>query len=317
MKATANLATGEQPTDRPTQSFFEDPLAIQTILVATDLSEDSFCAGEAAVLLAKRFEAKVHLTYVYSSQAFEFVAPLDMPGRLQAEARRRLSLSLSLNECHVRVGRPFEEIIATAQENKAGLIVLGTKGASGLPHMLLGSTAEKVVRHANCPVLVTRAGARKPSKANGEIVLEKILVPVDFSECAREGARYASVFATRVGADLELLHIITPPLYLAGEGGFSETESTNLIQAQLLDAEDKLDELVNFLPLVNISAETRVGVGPGAECIVAQTRRDDIDMVVTSTHGRTGLRRALLGSVAEQLVRTAHCPVLVVPSHRR
>ncbi|MEO8951114.1 MAG: universal stress protein [Chthoniobacterales bacterium] len=78
-----------------------------------------------------------------------------------------------------------------------------------------------------------------------------------------------------------------------------------------------MDEMVNFLPLVNISAETGVVVGLPVEKLAEETRHSDIDMVITSTHGSTGLRHVLVGSVAEHLMRSASCPVLVVPSHRK
>jgi nucleotide-binding universal stress UspA family protein len=90
---------------------------------------------------------------------------------------------------------------------KADLIVIASHGHTGFKYLALGSTAEKTVRHAPCPVLVVREAARGPIKTASEgIILEKILVPVDFSECAKEGARYASVFGTRVGADLLLIN---------------------------------------------------------------------------------------------------------------
>jgi universal stress protein A len=75
--------------------------------------------------------------------------------------------------------------------------------------------------------------------------------------------------------------------------------------------------MVNFLPLVGISAETEVALGTPIEKLVEATGRSDIDLVITSTHGYTGLGHVLLGSTAEQLVRLARCPVLVVPSHDR
>ena len=74
---------------------------------------------------------------------------------------------------------------------------------------------------------------------------------------------------------------------------------------------------MNFLPLAGIDAETEVAVGIPAAVLAEASARPDIDMVITSTHGYTGLRHALLGSIAEQLVRTAKCPVLVAPSHCR
>ena len=216
-------------------------------------------------------------------------------------------------------GNLFPEIIATARELKADLIVIATHGRTGLKHLTLGSTAEKTVRHAPCPVLVVREATRGPIKTATEgIVLEKILVPVDFSECAKEGAKYASVFATQVGADLLLMNVtstrlttrrrIQPSFRLTGR---------ELVETARLAAADKLDEMVNFLPLVGISAETEVAVGTPIDKLVEGTEHPDVDMVITSTHGYTGLRHVLLGSTAEQLVRLAHCPVLVVPSHRR
>jgi nucleotide-binding universal stress UspA family protein len=216
------------------------------------------------------------------------------------------------------LGKPFQEIIATAAELKADLIVIATHGQSGFKHLTLGSTTEKIIRHARCPVLAVREATRGPIKTAAEgIVLQKILVPIDFSKCAREGAKYASVFATAVGADLLLMHVIHPPDYMPVEGAMAGPHWPQLIDTARLDAEDKLDEMVNFLPLVGISAETQVAIGAPVDKLVEETARPDIDMVITSTHGYTGLRHALLGSVAEQLVRTARCPVLVVPSHRR
>ena len=174
------------------------------------------------------------------------------------------------------------------------------------------------MRHADCPVLVVREGAKGPVKTVQEgIVLEKILVPVDFSECAQEGARYASAFATGVGADLLLAHINYPPDYMAAEGFLGGADWAPLAERARADAEDRLDRLVNFLALINICAETTVEFGVPINNLVDLTKRPDIDLVITSTHGYTGLRHALIGSTAEHLVRSAHCPVLVVPSHSR
>lgn len=119
----------------------------------------------------------------------------------------------------------------------------------------------------------------------------------------------------RVGANLLLMHVVQPPDYVT-RGQFNrDADSSPLVTVARLDAEDKLDELVNFLPLVGISAETEVDVGVPVERLAEETKRPDVDMVITSTHGYTGLGHGLIGSTAEQLVRLAHCPVLVVPSH--
>lgn len=312
-------------SNQPTGSFFEDPLRIRTILVPIDFSEECYRALEFAVPLAQRFGAAVHVVHVYegarqlSSIATTAVlwSDAELARRLVSDAQR-CSVPLRAEDCHIRLGKPSKEIIAVATDLKADLIVIATSGHSGFKHLALGSTAERTVRHAPCPVLVVRAATRGPIKTAMEgIVLEKILVPVDFSECAREGAKYASVFASRVGADLLVMHVTHPADHTALDANRIPPIWPELIESARLAAEDELEELVNFLPLVGISADTQVAIGTPIEKLVEATARPDIDMVITSTHGYTGVRHVLLGSTAEQLVRFAHCPVLVVPSHRR
>ena len=311
----------------PTASFFEESLRIQTILVSLDLSEESYRALEFAVPLARRFGAAIHVVHVYQGArqlSAIATAPVLFPDyelarRLAGEVERRAGARCTAGNCHIRLGKPFEEIIATAREVNADLIVIASHGHGGFKHLALGSTAEKTVSRAPCPVLVVREGTRGAIKSAQEgIILEKILVPVDFSECAKEGARYASAFASKVGADLLVMNVTQVPDFTAADpNNFRPPEGWELIERARLDAEDKLDELVNFLPLVGISAETEAAVGTPIDKLVEATARPDIGLLITSTHGYTGLRHALLGSTAEKLVRLAHCPVLVVPSRPR
>jgi nucleotide-binding universal stress UspA family protein len=321
-----SISAFSEISNEPTTSFFEDPLPIRTILVPLDLSEESYRALEFAAPLAQRFGAAVHIAYVYEgarqlspiAAAPVLWSDAELTRRLVGQVERRCRVRPQAQDYHVRLGEPSQEIVASAKELKADLIVIASHGHDGLKHLILGSTAEKVVRHAPCPVLVVREAARGPIKTASEgIVLEKILVPVDFSECAKEGARYASVFATRVGADLLLINVTHPADYTAVDPTIVPKDWPQLVETARLAAADKLDEMVNFLPLVGISADTEVAIGTPIEKLVEATERPSIDMVITSTHGYTGLRHVLLGSTAEQLVRLAHCPVLVVPSHTR
>lgn len=320
------VASAAGPSHSPTQSFFEDPLHLRTILVPVDFSDTSLRALEFAAPLAQRFGAAIHLVYVFDghhqftgiSNAHFLLSDTQIVLLLKKEVQRKYPFSLGEENCHVRCGKAFQEIADVAHEIKADLVVMTTHGYGGWKHLTLGSTAERVVQHADCPVLVVRDGTRAPIKnAQEGIVLEKILVPVDFSECAQEGAKYASVFATGVGASLLLAHIIHPPDYTGAGGYAGGVDWAPLSDRTLAEAEDFLDELVNSLPLTNIAAETTVEFGVPIYNLVDLTERSDIDLVITSTHGFTGLRHALIGSTAEYLVRCAHCPVLVVPSHRR
>ena len=319
-------SASREASNLPTVSFFDDSLQIQTILVPIDLSEESYRALEFAVPLAQRFGATVHVVHVYEGArqlSSIATAPVLWPDaeiarRLSEQVQRRFGIRPRTEDCHIRLGKPFQEITASAKELKADLIVISSHGHSGFKHLAVGSTAEKTVRHAPCPVLVVREATRGPIKTAREgIVLEKILVPVDFSECAKEGARYASAFASKVGADLLLMNVTHTADFTASDPNVVPPEWCELVETARLAAENELDELVNFLPLIGISADTEVAVGTPIEKLVERTKQSDIDMVITSTHGYTALRHVLLGSIAEQLVRLAHCPVLVVPSHRR
>ena len=105
--------------------------------------------------------------------------------------------------------------------------------------------------------------------------------------------------------------------FTASDWNVIPPEGPELIESARLAAEDELDEMLNFLPLTGISARTEVALGAPIEKLVGRTKKADVDMVIMSSHGYTGLRRVVQSSIAEQLVRRANCPVLVVPSHRR
>jgi nucleotide-binding universal stress UspA family protein len=328
--ATSQLRSGPSPagerSKEPTISFFQDPLRLTTIVVALDLSSESLRALDFALPLAKRFGAQVHLVHVYDGARLFSTVETSPLLWSEAEAKRHFADEVELTfgirppreECHLRIGKPAAEIVVAAKALRADLIVMAHRGQSDAGFLSLGRTTDKVLRTADCPVLVVRESSRGPIGTSSEgIVLQKILVPVDFSDCAKEGARYASVFGTAVGADLVVSHVVRPPLHLMEASRGAVQHWPRELREAVLEAEDKLDELVNSLPLLEISAETEVEVGVPAERLAATSARNDIDLIIMSTHGYSGLRHALLGSVAEELARTASCPVLVVPSHQR
>jgi nucleotide-binding universal stress UspA family protein len=146
----------------------DTPLAIQHILVPTDFSEYADYALDYAVELAKSFQARVTVLYVYylPSIALGEVSPavidetleaMETNARQQAQKALARVLNAGLQGDSVIVeGAPFQMIIDTAKEKAVDLIVMGTHGRTGLTHVLMGSVAERVVRMAPCPVLVTR-----------------------------------------------------------------------------------------------------------------------------------------------------------------
>jgi nucleotide-binding universal stress UspA family protein len=297
-------------------------LSVRNILVPLDFSPASMQALDYAVSLAKQFRATIHLLHVHPPDE-----AASMPGAAHvllqsAEAIERLNAELTGIHrervelfcpecCHIRGGRPYQEIIRLAREISADLIVLSTRGHSGLKHLLLGSTAEQVVRSAPCPVLVAR---KRRSKASPEaFAIRTILVSTDFSQCALAGVEYAAFLARTLGATLRLFHAIYPytNYVFVDRAG---VRLSGLVEAVQETARQEMDGLkkMDFLRGLPVQTETRPGHAVDEICAAAS--EPDVDLIVTSTHGRTGLKHTLIGSVAEQVIRYASCSVMVVPS---
>jgi universal stress protein A len=138
--------------------------------------------------------------------------------------------------------------------------------------------------------------------------LKRILVPVDFSICSRKALAYAVPFAKQFGAEIVLTYVVQPYLPVPEMTAFD----TPALLAQMRDSgKTELEKLrVSITDSVKISTVLRVG-NPAHEIVKAATELD-VDLILLSTHGRTGLGRAFFGSVAEHVNRYARCPVLTV-----
>ena len=180
------------------------------------------------------------------------------------------------------------------------LIVMGTRGRTGFRRFLLGSVAEQVIRHAPCSVMAVRGR---------EVALpfRHVLVPIDFSESARQAVTQAARLATVGGAGIRLFHALDMPTMYPTEG-MSPPYGADLERAATVELDEWAAEL---RAATAVPVTTRVEVGRPAVTVLTELEREPFDLVVLGSHGRTGLRRALMGSVAEQIVRHAPCPVLV------
>ena len=297
---------------------------IETILVALDFSRASMEALDYAVSLAKQFRAAIHLLHVHPTDE---LSPVPGAGHLLLQSAEAIEL---LNEeltgihrkhvptfrpenCHIRSGRPYQEIVRLACEMDVDLIALSSRGHSGLKHLLLGSTAERVVRNAPCPVLVVRKRKKKSKTASEPFAIRTILVPVDFSTCSLAGTLYAGLLAKTLHATLRLFHVTYPCLdYLSDSR--ADARLSVLLEADQDAARQEMDALKQMEFLRGLPVQTQIRPGHAVDQICAAVSAADVDLVVTSTHGRTGFDHAVIGSVAEQVVRYAECPVMVVPS---
>jgi nucleotide-binding universal stress UspA family protein len=221
---------------------------------------------------------------------------------------------ISSASCHVVGGGPaFDEICRVAQKIPADLIVMPTHGRTGLKHVFLGSTAERIVQHSPCPVLVTRGNALQ-SQNGSRFTINTILVPVDFSDCSRKGLQYAIGFANELGAKIILLHA-TYLGYIYSSEGTALYDISGLQEAARKSAERQMRKLVRTVKFRRAKFKTILTDSSPVLDICSFAKDHDVDLIITSTHGWTGFTHALIGSVAERVVRHAPCSVLVVPSH--
>ena len=198
-------------------------------------------------------------------------------------------------------------ILEYAREEDVDLIVMGTHGRRGVRKWLLGSVANEVVRFAPCSVLTVRCkGDPVPVEP-----VNRILVPVDFSEYGREALRVACNIASTMGAAIQLLHVLSdglvPPLYDLGALRLSDLQAgiSNRVETSL---QEQLAQVPNC---EGITSSWAILEGhPGRE-IVEFSRDQGVDLIVIATHGLSGFKHFLLGSTTEKVIAGAECPVLV------
>lgn len=295
---------------------------LQKILVTTDFSGQSLPAVRHALVLGKRIGASVTLLHVVEPappvSGMEAVVLARTDSEVAGLARTQLE-ALAQRETKrdgkvttvVRTGKPFHEISLAAGAGAADLVVIATHGHTGIKRVLLGSTAERVVRHAPCPVLTipTRVLSRRDGKTPA-FKLKKILVPNDFSTISKHALPYAVLLAGHFGSEVILLNVVEmfPIDHLLGRELTHQTMVPTMMQAEadLKAMAASLNKSTNVRPSVIVRQGT-----PFAEiCHAAKTL--GADMIVLTTHGYTGLKHVWLGSTAERVVRHASCPVLAV-----
>ena len=193
--------------------------------------------------------------------------------------------------------------------NNIDLIVMGTHGRRGLGHLLLGSTAEEVVRLSKCPVFTIK----ELKEAKPVMHLNNILIPVDFSDHSKIALSHASEIAQSYKAQLQILHIIEetmhPAFSLSGKSSIFD-----LIPGIEDDCRKRTEKMVNETVPPQVKYDVHIKGGSAASDIIRFAKENSTDLIVIATHGLTGLEHMLLGSVTEKVVRMAHCPVFTVKS---
>lgn len=273
----------------------------EKILVPLDGSKLAEVALIYAEELAGRLGSEITLVSVSDSAgAREYHKHQIYLGKIIEATRRRAAKYREQSkdkeiktELEVLVGHPAEEILAYADTENIGLIVMATHGRSGITRWALGSVADKVVRATRTPVALIRAkGARPDVRKKG--IMNKTLVPLDGSKESEAVIPYVKELADKLKTEVTLLQVVAEPFHASADAE-SYLEKTG----RLLKSED-----------ITVNYDTRVGAA--AEEIIKLADEANMDMIVMSTHGRSGIRRWTLGSVADRVLNGGNTPILLV-----
>jgi len=306
-----SLLSFAQQSRPPMQSKF------RKIVVPTDFSDTAETAISAACEVGAWYKSEIDIVNVvdaavYAYAGYPFATLSNELSTGAQEALRKLKLpavakGLKIGR-YVLSGTPAAEITGHAERHNADLVVIGTHGYGAVARFFLGSVADKVLHHAPCPVLVTKTSKGKVKHAKKRSKpFSRILFPTDFSETAMQALRRAVALTEDCDAELYVLHVVDDSLIST-----HVDKERELILKELRT--HALEEMKKNLPLdllENFDTTGAVKRGEPGKVIAAYAETHACDLIVMGSHGRTGVKRALLGSVADKVVRLSKCAVLI------
>jgi nucleotide-binding universal stress UspA family protein len=300
---------------------------IKRILCPVDLSPASLHALDHAAAVARWYKASVTALHVYDP-IFMPVPGLPAPqDRVSETERARVHAEVAAwcrtaatedveVDVLVAVGQPATCILDRAVTLPADLIVMGTHGAGGFEHLVLGSVAEKVLRKANCAVLTVPPHASRTST----LPCRRVLCAVDFSAWSLRALELARSLAQESGAALTIMSVIEWPWEEPPAPVFADLPAEQA--AALADyrryvetgAMERLNSLVDASAGTGVPVEPRISHGKSHVEILRAATDIGADLIVMGVHGRKAIDLRVFGSTTNQVVRQASCPVLTLRS---
>ena len=286
---------------------------LKHILLTTDGSPFSEGAVKEAVYLARSCSAQLSALYVlevnpeFQTEGLAYVEKMEQEARACLDSVRALAAADNV-ECGVitrRTDEPYKAIVDEAQRRGCDVIVMGRRGRTGLKKILMGSVTAKVIGYAHCNVLVVPKDAA--------IDCRNILLATDGSRYSDAAAAKALEIAGRCKARLTVVSVI--PADQAGlepDTGYTP-QQLELLSRELFGASRRhVDKISEEARRKEISAEGMILGGSPYEVIIETASRRRSDLIIIGSHGRTGIQRLIMGSVAERVVALSPSAVLVV-----
>lgn len=280
-------------------------VTINNILLATDFSSESQNALACATSLAKRFDAKLVIAHavqpdislsVMEPQVLVHDTTQSSADKHMALIERRTEVTAVPHEAVVKFGEPWQVVSEVVSDKNIDLIVMGTRGRGGFSKLFLGSTAEKAMRHACCPVLTVGPEAEGSLEHIGSI-----LYATDFSDGSARALPYALELAEQDGAELTMLHVIEATPEYEGE----------LVQWRAEDLK-KLREMTPAHCDLPRNPEIEIEVGSPAEEIVRLANARHANLIVMGAHAHAPVATHVPWTTLHHVLQHARCPVLTV-----
>ncbi|MDP2278818.1 MAG: universal stress protein [Nitrospirota bacterium] len=276
------------------------------ILVAFDGSESSKNALRQAFRLANDEECWITVISVippYEGE-MELVGVKDIRASLRkpcddalAEAEKIAKAEKALIKTVCEEGEIYEKVVDIADSENCGIIVLGRRGMSRLERALVGSVTARVIGHTQKDILVVP----------GETAVgwKNILLATDGSKYSKAASEKAIDFAKSYGGDLLVISVVDVPSEFYAE-------APQVVDDMAQKAKEFVAEIKKKAETFNIKTSTFTGEGESYEVITGLAKKEKSDVIIMGSHGRTGLKRLLMGSVTEKVIGYSPCPVLVV-----
>jgi len=300
-------------------------ITVSRILCPTDFSLASTHAIDLAAHMAQLYGSHIAALHVVPPAVTPYpglpaidpragqVDAVDLR-RYCSETARAFSAAITAGtpvDVMVHVGEPARDILECAASLPADLIVMGTHGFSGFEHLLLGSVAEKVLRKAGCPVLTVPPRAH----ATSDLPFKRILCAVDFSECSMHALTFARSMAEEAHASLTVVHVLEWPWEEPPAPRLDALPVEQAFSLAMYRRERETDAIARLATLIPEGAgdrSARVCHGKPYEQILQVAGEEHSDVIVIGVRGRGAIDRAIFGSTANHVVRTATCPVLTL-----
>jgi nucleotide-binding universal stress UspA family protein len=230
----------------------------------------------------------------------------------QAEKHRTAGLNVS---SRVAKGKPAKEIVREAKESGADLIAMATHRDRAIERGILGSVTDAVLRTSPVPVMAVRPDGATASGANGTLP-GLIVVPLDGSPLAEKSVPVALDTAKACSAELVFLRAVQLPSFAVAGPGAEQLDASYGVSAERDTAMEYLSKFVKQAEAKGLKARAHVGLGSPAARIIESVKDARNALVVITSHGRGGIKRLVLGSVADKVVRASGHPVLVMTQHK-